>query len=184
MPTCGWRSVQGVPIASNLGQVDQADKNLRAGRGIHSLGAGIAAGKSQGAAAFGGDRARSNDPGRYQRPIRRSRSSSRGNRPRAWKSSTPRRATSQRRRRFWSPISTWRRSMSTTQRADDALALCRRGSELARIFGRTSNRGTFLQVAANISQSRGRSRRGSAVDSRIGGRCSIQVAETPISRKR
>jgi tetratricopeptide (TPR) repeat protein len=38
---------------------------------------------------------------------------------------------------------------------DDALAACRRGSQLAGIFSRAPYRGTFLQVAAKISQSRG-----------------------------
>jgi tRNA A-37 threonylcarbamoyl transferase component Bud32 len=146
--------VQGVPISSNLGQIDQAAKNLRLADGfIHSvlisqpgnrrallLSAEIARDRMI-LADIDGRSAESNDFGRQSVASLEKFHAQKSDQAEA------------------SAILVTYLNVAQiyehAQRADDALVLCRRGSELARTFGRDSYRGAFLQVAANISRSRG-----------------------------
>lgn len=146
--------VQGVPIAANLGQVDQADKNLRLAEGfIHSVlvsqpGNRIAILRS---AEVARDRTiladinlRADETNALARQ-----SAAALEKFNAQKADQP---------EAKAILLTYLNLAQIYEHygwADDALALCRRGSELARLFGRSSSRGTFLQVAAKIYQSRG-----------------------------
>jgi tetratricopeptide (TPR) repeat protein/predicted Ser/Thr protein kinase len=146
--------VQGVPLASNLGQVDQADKNLRLADGfIHSVlvsqpGNRMALLRSAEVsrdrmilADINGNSAEANAFARQAAAGLEKFNAQKSDQPEAVAILTVYLNVAQR--------------YEHVQRPDDALALCRHGSELAGIYGRASRRGTFLQVAARISQSRG-----------------------------
>jgi tetratricopeptide (TPR) repeat protein len=146
--------VQGVPVASNLGQIDQADKNLRLADGlIHSVlvsqpGNRMALLRSTEIARDRMILADIND--RSDEANAFARQSATGlEKFNAQASDQPEAAAI-----LLTYLNVAQRYEHTGE-AEDALVLCRRGSELARIFGRSSVRGTFLQVAARIFQSRG-----------------------------
>ncbi len=146
--------VQGVPLAANLGQIDQAGKNLRLAEGfIHSVlvsqpGNRIAVLRSSEVARDRMILADINDRSDEANALARQ-SAAALEKFNAQKSDQPESAAI---------LLTY---LNIAQRyehigwADDALVLCRRGSDLARMFGSSSVRGTFLQVAAKIFQSRG-----------------------------
>jgi serine/threonine protein kinase len=146
--------VQGVPVASNLGQIDQADKNLRLADGfIHSVlvsqpGNRMALLRS---AEVARDRMILSDiNGRSDEAHAFARQSVGAlEKFNAQKSDQPEAAAI---------LLTYLNVAEVYEHdgfADTALFLSRRGSELARMFARFPSRGTFLQVAAKIYQSRG-----------------------------
>jgi tetratricopeptide (TPR) repeat protein/predicted Ser/Thr protein kinase len=146
--------VQGVPLASNLGQVDQADKNLRLADGfIHSVlaaqpGNRMALLRSAEVARdrmiladINGRSGEANEFARQAVAGLEKFNAQRNDRSEA--------------AAILSVYLNVAQVYEHVQRADEALALCRRGSELAVVFGRAPYRGAFLQVAARISQGRG-----------------------------
>ncbi len=155
--------VQGVPVAANLGQIDQADKNLRLADGfIHSvlvsqpgnrialLRAAEVARDRMIVADINGRSDESNAFARQSAADLAKFNAQNGDQPEAA-----------------AILLTYLNVAEVyehTGRPDDALALCSRGSELAGIFGRPSYRGTFLQVAARIFQKAG------AIWTRLSGR--------------
>jgi tetratricopeptide (TPR) repeat protein len=146
--------VQGVPIASNLGQVDEADKNLRVAEGlIHSV--LVSQPRNRMALLRSAEVARdrmilADINGHSDESMGFARQSVAGmEKFDARANDQPEAAAI---------LVTYLNLAQTFEhggQADDALLLCRRGSELARIFGRSSSRGTFLQVSARVFQSRG-----------------------------
>ena len=146
--------VQGVPVAANLGQIDQADKNLRLAEGfIHSVLVSQPGNRKalQLSAEVARDRmilADINDHSDEANAFARQ-SVAALEKFNAQKSDQPEASA------ILVTYLNLAQVYEHTGRADDALLLCRRGSELARMFGRSPARGTFLQVAAKIFQSRG-----------------------------
>jgi len=146
--------VQGVPISSNLGQVDEAGKNLRLAEGlIHSV--LISQPGNRKALLLSAEIARDrmiladiNDQSEESNEF--ARQSAAG----LEKFNAQKIDQSEATAILGTYLNVAQR-YEHIERADVALALCRRGSDLARIFGRTSSLATFLQVAANIAQSRG-----------------------------
>jgi tetratricopeptide (TPR) repeat protein len=146
--------VQGVPISSNLGQIDQAAKNLLLAEGfIHSvlaaqpgnrkallLSAQVARDRMI-LADINGQSGEVNEFARQSVASLEKFNAQRSDQPEAPAILVTYLNVAQ--------------VYEHIQRTDEALALCLRGGELARIFGRNPSRGAFLQVAANISQSRG-----------------------------
>jgi tetratricopeptide (TPR) repeat protein len=146
--------VQGVPIAANLGQVEEADKNLRVADGlIHSV--LVSQPRNRMALLRSAEVARdrmilADINGRSDESIGFARQSVDLLEKFNAQASDQAEAAA-----ILLTYLNVAQIYEHAGQAEDALLLCRRGSELARIFGRSSSRGTFLQVAARVFQSRG-----------------------------
>ena len=146
--------VQGVPIAANLGQVEEADKNLRVAEGLIRS---VLVSQPRNrmvllrSAEIARDRmALADINGRSDEALGFGRQSVTSLEKFNAQASDQPEATA-----ILLTYLNVAQIYEHNGQAEDALLLCRRGSDLARIFGRSSYRGTFLQVAARVSQSRG-----------------------------
>jgi len=161
--------VQGVPVAANLGQIDQADKNLRLAEGfIHSVLVSqpgnrkallLSAEVARDRMALADINLRSDEANTLARQsvaALEKFNAQKGDQPEA------------------SAILVTYLNVAQlyehTGWAGDALVLCRRGGDLARMFGRSPSSRDVPSSSGDDLSKPGRSRRGSQIHSRIGGR--------------